>query len=159
MDNNTMEHIRDLVRGIREQQQAAPIDYKTLTAPCGLPCFSCPLYLAKDNKKLRVALAALFSLPPEKTGCSGCRAEKGQCGHLPVDCRVYPCAASKQLHNCSECDQFPCDLLHPYQDMAELYHNTKVFNLCLISKMGLEAWAEDKAASVLDTYSHGKWTL
>ena len=33
------------------------------------------------------------------------------------------------------------------------------FNLCLIKKMGLEAWAKTKAKSVKDTYFRGKFSL
>jgi hypothetical protein len=43
--------------------------------------------------------------------------------------------------------------------MAKLWHNTKVFNLCLIKKMGLEEWAKNKAKKVIHTYSNEKWTL
>jgi len=38
-------------------------------------------------------------------------------------------------------------------------HNTKVFNLCLIKKMGLEAWAETKAKNVKHTYFKGQFKL
>jgi len=40
----------------------------------------------------------------------------------------------------------PCDHLHPYADMGTTKpHDLKVFNLCLIKKMGLESWAKEKA--------------
>jgi hypothetical protein len=42
---------------------------------------------------------------------------------------------------------------------AQRPHNTKVFNLCLIKRMGLERWAEAKAKSVKDTYFKGKLKL
>ncbi|MCP3932521.1 MAG: DUF3795 domain-containing protein [Bacteroidetes bacterium] len=135
------------------------MDLKHLTAPCGLPCFACNMFLALNNEELRDALAELFQLPPEQIGCLGCRDNQGKCAHLPMKCRVYPCVESKNLHNCSECDQFPCDLLHPYRENAIAYHNTKIFNLCLIKKMGIEEWSAKKASSVLYKYSHGKWTL
>jgi hypothetical protein len=35
----------------------------------------------------------------------------------------------------------------------------KVFNLCLIKKMGLEKWASEKAKSVRETYYKGKLKL
>jgi len=38
-------------------------------------------------------------------------------------------------------------------------HNTKVFNLALIRKMGLEKWAQEKARSVKRTYFKGKLEL
>jgi hypothetical protein len=38
-------------------------------------------------------------------------------------------------------------------------HNTKVFNLCLIKKMGLESWAQTKAQNVRDKYFKEKLRL
>jgi hypothetical protein len=38
---------------------------------------------------------------------------------------------------------------HPYADQATARpHNTKLFNLCLIKKIGLDQWAKDKALNV-----------
>ncbi len=49
------------------------------------------------------------------------------------------------------------------EDFAEkapdVPHNTKVFNLCLIKKMGLESWAANKAKGVKDTYFKGSFKL
>jgi hypothetical protein len=42
---------------------------------------------------------------------------------------------------------------------AERPHNTKVFNLCLIKRMGVASWAQEKAASVKKTYYTGKLKL
>jgi hypothetical protein len=42
---------------------------------------------------------------------------------------------------------------------SQVPHNTKVFNLCLIKKMGLESWAETKAKNVKSTYFKGKFKL
>ena len=33
------------------------MDYKQMTAPCGLDCFNCPLYLAIENNELRTAIS------------------------------------------------------------------------------------------------------
>jgi len=50
--------------------------------------------------------------------------------------------------------------LHPYADkVGELPHNLKVFNLCLINKMGLENWAASKASEVRKVYFTKPWTL
>jgi hypothetical protein len=35
----------------------------------------------------------------------------------------------------------------------------KVFNLCLIRKVGVEKWASEKAKLVRDTYFGGKWNI
>lgn len=135
------------------------MDYSSLTAPCGLPCFACYLYLATEDEAMRHLVSQELGLPREQAVCLGCRNTHGRPAHLPMSCRVYPCAAEKGVHFCCDCPDFPCDLLHPYFDNAKLWHNTKVFNLCLIKKLGLEAWAQEKAPSVLETYSYAPWRL
>jgi hypothetical protein len=42
---------------------------------------------------------------------------------------------------------------------GDLPHNIKVFNLCLINKMGLKKWAETKALEVRNNYFKKPWTL
>ena len=138
------------------------MDYKLMTAPCGLDCFNCPVFLAKDNEQIRKIVAEKTSLPFEIAYCEGCNPQKGvmhQFGKTEP-CNVYKCITEKGIEMCSDCDEFPCDHLHPYADMAtEVPHNTKVFNLCLIKKMGLEEWAKSKAKEVKTTYFNGKWKI
>ncbi len=143
-----------------------------MTAPCGLACFHCWFYgfTKKDflemtrkhmaeNEDARSKLSPLE--PLKQYACKGCRNENGQ---IPIlgkkPCRVYRCVEEKNIKFCYECSDFPCDYLHPYADNArEAPHNTKVFNLCLIKKMGLEAWAKNKAKSVKDTYFYEEFKL
>lgn len=135
------------------------MDYSHMTAPCGLPCFECFLYLANENGEIRSEVSKMLNIPADKAACKGCRDEGGKCAHLPMQCRVYPCARAKGIHDCSECAEFPCDFFQPYADNAKMWHNTKVYNLCLIRKLGLEEWAKRKAKEVVNTYTFGKWTL
>ena len=138
------------------------MDYRNMTAPCGLDCFNCPMYMASSNEKLRETIAENLKIPVEKAQCKGCRNENGTIGFIGMKepCNVYRCTQEKGIDCCSECSGFPCDYLHPYADMAsKVPHNTKVFNLCLIKKMGLEEWAAEKAKSVKDTYFKGKFKL
>jgi hypothetical protein len=138
------------------------MDYEKMTAPCGLDCFNCPMYLANTNEKLRNVVAKNLGLSPEEAVCGGCREENGTIAFLKMTepCNVYKCIQSKGMEFCHTCMDFPCDHLHPYADGAtEVPHNTKVFNLCLIKKMGLEAWAKEKSKSVKDTYFKGKFKL
>ncbi|WP_374700397.1 DUF3795 domain-containing protein [Sporomusa ovata] len=73
---------------------------------------------------------------------------------------MYQCIKRKGISFCYDCTDFPCDYLHPYADQADQRtHNTKVFNSCLIKKMGLEKWAEEKAHKVKETYFKGKIKL
>lgn len=138
------------------------MDYQKMTAPCGLDCFNCPVYLAGGNEKIRMAVAQRLNISPEKAICRGCRNENGtiKAVNTTQPCNVYKCIAKKGFLFCSDCSDFPCDHLHPYADMAaERPHNTKVFNLGLIKKMGLEKWATEKAKSVRETYYKGKFKL
>ena len=138
------------------------MDYKQMTAPCGLDCFNCPMYLANENEELRTAISKNMGIPYEKAFCIGCRNENGTIPFLNMTepCNVYKCIEKKGIDFCCDCSDFPCDHLHPYADMAsQRPHNTKVFNLCLIKRMGLEAWAETRAKSVKDTYFKGKFKL
>ncbi len=138
------------------------MDFRTMTAPCGLDCFNCTVYLANTNEKLRAAVAEYLNVPIEQAVCKGCRGEKGApaAEGFTGKCDVYNCTEKKGISFCCDCSDFPCDHLHPYADQAaELPHNTKVFNLCLIKKMGLNSWAQTKAKSVRDTYFKGKFKL
>ena len=138
------------------------MDFREMTAPCGLDCFNCPVYIASYNDDLRAIVAKRLNLPLEKAYCLGCRPHDGLLAwkDWTEPCSVYKCIKEKGLEICSDCDDFPCDNLHPYADRAtEVPHNTKVFNLCLIKKMGLESWAEEKAAQVKSTYFKGQWKL
>jgi len=136
------------------------MDYEYMTAPCGQDCFNCPAYLANKNPEMRTMVSEKIGIPSEKAACPGFRAVKGDCPLLPVlgvECHIYPCAEKKGNKLCCDCLDFPCDYLHPYADKADkVSHNIKVFNLCLIKKMGLESWAKDKAKSVKDVYKTGK---
>jgi hypothetical protein len=138
------------------------IDYKCMTAPCGLDCFNCSVYRAGENVELRRKISDNLGMPFEQAVCKGCRQENGKPAFLgwSEPCNVYRCITNRNLDFCSECSDFPCDNLHPYADRAsEVPHNTKVFNLCLIKKIGLEAWAKAKARDVRHTYFKGKFRL
>ena len=138
------------------------MNYQQMTAPCGLDCFNCPMYLAIKDKELRAKLSKNMGIPFEQAVCRGCRDENGTIAFLNMTepCNVYKCIQKKDIRLCCDCSDFPCDHLHPYADRAsEVPHNTKVFNLALIRKMGLESWAETKAKSVKSTYFRGKFRI
>lgn len=140
-----------------------------MTAPCGLDCFNCQFYLAHENQEAMRTVEQLskeYNIPVEIMLCNGCRNHNGR---IPLQkhvfgeghrCAAYECSQEKGLKFCSDCLQFPCDNLHPYADKAaDLPHNIKVFNLCLIKKMGLEKWAAFKASEVRKVYFTKPWTL
>jgi len=104
-------------------------------------------------------IAGVLGHSTDEIKCKGCRAEDGRCGHLAKECRVYQCIEKTEIKTCAECKEFPCECLHPYSDQAMKPHNTKVFNLCRIKKVGIENWAKNEAGDILDNYYYGKWTL
>jgi hypothetical protein len=145
------------------------MNVREMTAPCGLDCFNCPNYLANDDEALKrqiqeKASSAGFPLPEDVIVCKGCRREDGL---IPIrrkyglgQCDVYKCVRSKGIESCADCSDFPCDNLQPYADCASMLpHNTKVYNLALIRKMGLEKWATEKAKSVKEIYFNKKVKL
>ena len=138
------------------------MDYKSMTAPCGLDCFNCLIYLANENRELRAKISENLGIPFEQAICKGCREEAGRPDFLnwTEPCNVYRCITNRKLDFCHQCGDFPCDHLQPYADRAsEVPHNTKVFNLCLIKKMGLESWAKAKAGDVKHKYFKEKFRL
>lgn len=145
------------------------MDYKKMTAPCGIPCFECGAYKVKSNEAIRKRISETLGLDYDKSVCEGCRnrngigflSEKnnifpeGKCLLMNEkgECKIYLCAEEKQIHNCSECYDFPCDNLQPVADRANrIPHNLKIYNLSLIKKIGLDKWAKEKAGSVLNDY-------
>ena len=138
------------------------MDYRQMTAPCGIDCFNCAMYAARENDELRSRIAKNMNLTFEDAVCNGCRNQKGMCSahSLTEPCNVYKCITKKGIGFCFECADFPCDFLHPYADQASMRpHNTKVFNLCLMKKMGVDSWAETRAKKVRDTYFKEKFKL
>ena len=145
------------------------MDYEQMTAPCGLDCFNCHFFLARKDEEAMGTVKQLseeFNIPVDIMLCNGCRNHNGK---IPLQmhifgeahrCAAYECSNDKGVKFCGDCEEFPCDNLHPYADKAsDLPHNIKVFNLCLIKKMGLEEWAKTKASEVRKIYFTNPWTL
>ena len=104
-------------------------------APCGIYCKRCP--------------------GAEVYNCNGCRAQEGCIRKYP-ECQTYECVKSKGSEFCYECKDFPCEKLQPILNF-EIFgpHNSKVYNLIMIQKLGLEEWdkiCEEKS----DLYYKGR---
>ncbi len=159
MSMEIFQKIRQMGKELKEKRGNVDIDYNYMTAPCGLPCFECYFHLAQLDREMAEAIAGVFNLSVDEIKCKGCRGENGRCVHHPMECRVYKCIETTDMKTCAECSDFPCEYLHPYRDQAEKWHNTKVYNLCRINKVGLEKWARKEAGGILDKYFYGTWTL
>lgn len=91
-------------------------------APCGIYCKRCPGMKVYN--------------------CKGCREQKGQIKDFPI-CKTYKCITERDLNFCYECDDFPCERLQPIVNF-EIFmpHNSKIYNLLMIKKLGLLKWNE-----------------
>jgi len=117
------------------------------------------MYIANEDIKLRADISERLNISLEAARCKGCRNEGGAISSLgdSKPCAVFGCTSKRGIAYCYECTDFPCDHLHPYADKASVrQHNTKLFNLCLIKKMGVDEWARSKALNVKKTYFNGK---
>lgn len=120
------------------------MNLKEMTSPCGLDCFNCPAQENNITEDIRQKLAQTTGKKPEEVACKGCRALKGR--NLPTIkfCPTYDCVEKRHLDFCYECEDFPCEKLHPCCSKADrLPHNLKIYNLCKIQKIGLEKWAQE----------------
>jgi hypothetical protein len=137
------------------------MDLKQMIAPCGLACWACAAY--KDNMTDERArqTAAMLKMDAKDVSCDGCRSERG-CSVACVlageeGCLTKKCVEEKGLHNCSECNGFPCEYLMPVADWADrVPHNTKLYNLSRIKLIGFDAWAEE-AQVIQQKYFMGKF--
>ena len=95
-------------------------ELKKWHAPCGIYCKRCPGVKVYN--------------------CKGCREQSGQISKLPV-CKTYECVTNKGYEFCYECEDFPCEMLQPIVNF-EIFvpHNSKLYNLVMIKKLGLEEW-------------------
>ena len=134
------------------------MDYKRLTAPCGKDCFNCPMYVGEENRENRKRFFEAKNIPQEKFQCLGCRDNKGFCPGLPIlginpNCKMYQCIQEKKVEFCFECDEFPCFRLQPVSDRSErVPHALKIFNLCMIQRMGVEKWGAEHAKRIFNDF-------
>ena len=133
---------------------------RALISPCGLHCGHCPLYQARADEVLRKKIAERQGIPIEKVlVCNGCRPSQGKVPSLGGNsaCDTFVCAVNERgIEFCYECDDFPCLKLAPCADRAqEIPHNTKVYHLVLLQKLGIDAWL-DRYESLSKQYRRGK---
>ncbi|MFZ5968332.1 MAG: DUF3795 domain-containing protein [Bacillota bacterium] len=133
------------------------MDYKQLTAPCGMDCFNCEIFADNITDEMRMRIAPYLNKDPKDFHCQGCRISG--CLLIPGECATKKCVESKGHEFCSDCDLFPCGKLQPCSDQANrLPHNYKLFNLCRIKAIGIDGWVKE-AKSIRETYYHGKMAI
>lgn len=125
-----------------------------IVAPCGIDCFNCEVYEDNVTEELQTRLSIMTKIPKEKITCSGC-IDGNICLLLKIhgkNCKTLDCVEKKGVDYCFNCDTFPCEYLMPLADGANKYpHNMKMYNLCLIKRIGIEAFI-DRASDIRKTY-------
>ena len=137
---------------------AVQSDEAKLVAPCGLYCGACPVFVASSNSTLAQKIAQTLGISVEQVNCPGCRAQKGHISIMgePVCPTYHCCIEQKELQFCYQCEDFPCLKLAPCVDKAQILpHNTKVYNLVLLQKLGVEEWLH-RAPQLQRQYFKGK---
>lgn len=131
------------------------MNYRELTAPCGIDCFNCEVFGANITPELQTLIASYRGMDPSEVRCGGCR-ETG-CLVLPEGaCATKRCVEERGVEFCFECDEFPCRKLQPCLNGAEKYpQNFKLFNLCRMQKVGVETWAREESARIRALYKRG----
>jgi hypothetical protein len=96
-------------------------------AYCGLPCHSCPIYLATREQdeekryKMRVDIAQQIKehynqecKPEDVNDCDGCKAEEERLYSGCRDCQIRKCASERGVENCAHCDEYTCEKLEEF---------------------------------------------
>lgn len=132
-----------------------------IVAPCGIDCFNCEMYKDNVTPEFQERLSLSTSFPKEKITCNGCK-DGNICLLLDIrglKCSTLECVKSKGVDFCFQCSEFPCAYLMPIADGASKFpHNFKLYNLCTIKRIGLEAFCE-KATEIRKTYFNKKMSI
>lgn len=134
---------------------------KMIVAPCGIDCFNCEMYEENVTDEFQARLGAAFNMAKERITCKGC-SEGNQCLLLDLQgkkCKTLECVNRKELEYCFQCDTFPCEFLMPLADGAAKFpQNMKLYNLCMMKRIGVDAWIEE-AEGIRKTYFNKKLVI
>jgi hypothetical protein len=135
-------------------------DKQALTAPCGLACFACDLYVDNLTDPLAEMIHQKMGVAKEEIPCRGCRAQDGKHYHLGAGgCATLDCSKAHGVNLCSDCADFPCARLAPLAAGAQTYpHNMKVYNLCRIKFAGIDPWIQE-VPEIVKKYYTGKFVV
>ena len=97
-----------------------------MIAYCGLDCGQCPALEATrmDDDAERARVAEMWSqefgadIKPEDINCDGCLVENGRLFNYCRVCEIRACSRDRGLSSCAVCDDYGCEKLTKFHDMA-----------------------------------------
>lgn len=132
-----------------------------IIAPCGIDCTICEMFEKNVTDEFQERISSSIKVPKEMITCKGC-ANGHQCTFLELQkkrCKTLECVENKKVQYCFECDTFPCEYLMPLADGANKFpQNIKVYNLCLMKRLGVDEWA-NKSKEIKDVYYSKKLVI
>ena len=128
----------------------AVMEGEHLAGVCGLYCGACTLYRARHDKD-RKGVESLFqdlsqrwNVPVEEVTCEGCLSE-GPIIPYCRDCNIKKCAADKPgVTRCSDCPDFPCDLITKFSNDGVPHHSDVLKNIRRQQKLGAYEWCQEE---------------
>lgn len=96
-----------------------------ILAPCGLDCEKCLAHIAtiKNDDTLKEEAAKNWTLKyniiftPEMINCTGCTVNGAKTPYNTY-CPIRECVISKNIANCSLCDEYPCQNIKSLHNIA-----------------------------------------
>ena len=93
---------------------------------CGLVCDGCGAYLATktDDDEKRKEVSETWSklygadIKPADINCNGCRSEGETVFSYCRVCGIRKCGREKGVQNCAHCEEYICDKLEKFFEMA-----------------------------------------
>jgi len=117
-------------------QETDAANNEKLVAPCGLYCGACSGYLTTNG--LRPGSGS--SKPAME--CDGCLGGGRTIGHVS-NCAIRKCATAKsKTQRCSDCPEFPCDIITDFNNDGITHHGEVLENLRQLRAMGIKDWTK-----------------
>ena len=132
-----------------------------IVSPCGIDCFNCEFYESNVTEEFQKKISEKTKIPKNMIKCKGC-SDGNQCLFMELQgktCPTLKCTQEKGIGFCFECDDFPCMMLMPISDGANQYpHNIKLFNLCMMKKIGVDKWMKS-SKTIRNNYFTNKFQI
>ncbi len=103
-----------------------------MIAYCGIDCLECGAYIATQNnddakrKEVAEEWTKQFNhdFKPGDINCDGCMTETGKVFNYCNICEIRKCGQEKGVVNCAYCDDYACDKLERFFQMAPMFKAT-----------------------------------